>query len=84
MSASEKRRVATELAAAQRSFGDMQSRISNMNSISAKTAKATAAERAEAQQKLLAEQELVTNLKVCLLGFCRIFIVCFAWLCNQN
>ena len=63
-SSSEKRRLTSELAVAQKNLGDMQSRIANMNSISAKTAKTAAEERAAAEQLLVAEQQVVARLKV--------------------
>ena len=62
--ASEKRRLATELTAAQKGFSDLQSRISNMKSISAMTARSAAQQRATAEQQLAANQQALVSLEV--------------------
>ena len=63
-SASEARRLASELASAQKAYAELRSRIANMNAISAKAAKAAAEERAAAEQRLVAEEQAVASLKV--------------------
>ena len=65
--ASEKRRMASELAAAQKGYGELQTRISNMNSLSAMNAAASAKERAateEGKKELLAQQQTVRQMEV--------------------
>ena len=61
---SEKRRVTTELTAAQKGLGELQTRIANMNTMSAKAAQAAAEQRSSAERELTAEQQTVSKLEV--------------------
>ena len=70
----EKRRLSSELTATQKTVSELKSRISNMKSISALNAKASAEDRAAAMsaaeaasEQLKAEQEMVAILQVMLL-----------------